>query len=459
MNKFKMLLLSGILLASQPAWAYHNFFFRSANDITSGILDSLRLDASSVTMRGNSWDDQVDASTTALRNDFNLSTGIISAQLALVDVSGVPQTYQIIIGTLTSRGVHIASNTEDGLQEAVRQLCGAANATTCYGGNIFFKQGRYLIGEATIPANVHVYAVPGTSVTWMAGSGANGTNTITNYGWIEGINHDGRLASIASWPYMNLKSGSKWTNFTAVNWNTASNINSKIFQLEQATNVVINGFISNINIPAVVTAQNDSAPFAIKYSSDVDMVLNTGSCRSYQQNSGAFRIEGSARIKLHDSRWDNAGGAWIGIQNQNIDIEIRNNFMNITQDNDGSGAISLAGVGNNPVTQGSTGTVIAENRFLVSFAGTGNPIINFGQNGGAKMAVVRGNEIISAQDLSGANFVFAVTRGVAVVGTLFQHNRVYNRGPGTGLSLVSDGGSNTNFTGATGGNYVNNIQQ
>lgn len=436
----KFLIALGILGFTGKAFATHLQGLNASN-ISIGTLDSARLDPSSVTMYGP-----------------NIPISAIAGVVNFTNTGVKP--YSIVLGTLTALNVDIASNTESGLSDAIALLCGSSNTVSCpSGGTIFMKPGIYSINIATIPANIHVYAVPGSSVVWLAGSGSAGSNTITNYGWIEGIDHNGRNASIASWPYMRLMTGSKWTNFTGTNWNMASNINAKIFQVEQASNVVVNGSMSNFNIPAVVAAQNDSAPFAVKFSSDVDVVLNTNGCKAYQTNSGAFRIEGSARIKLHDSRWPDAGGAWIGIQNQNIDIEIRNNFMNINADNDGSGAISLAGVGSNPVTQGSTGTVIAENRFMVSSAGTGNPIINFGNTGGAKMAVVRGNDVVSAQDLNGANFVFIVTRGTSVVGLLAQHNRLYNRGPGTGLSFIGDSGTGTNFTGATGGNYTNSVQQ
>lgn len=53
MNKLKKLFLTlAIMVSAQPAFAYHNFFFRDAGDIISGILNNFRLDASSVTKLG-----------------------------------------------------------------------------------------------------------------------------------------------------------------------------------------------------------------------------------------------------------------------------------------------------------------------------------------------------------------------------------------------------------------------
>ena len=41
---------------SSNAFSYHNFFFRDAGDITSGLLPNARLDPTSVTLQGNQID-------------------------------------------------------------------------------------------------------------------------------------------------------------------------------------------------------------------------------------------------------------------------------------------------------------------------------------------------------------------------------------------------------------------
>ena len=115
--KLKALLVLGTMLVSQTGWAYHNFFFRSANDITSGILNPLRLDPSSVTMQGNSFRgeplsttlDSFAASTQALL--LSVSTSSAKASALAIDTGTLQslalkqRVYEVLVGTPGMTGV------------------------------------------------------------------------------------------------------------------------------------------------------------------------------------------------------------------------------------------------------------------------------------------------------------------------------------------------------------------
>lgn len=93
-NQFKIFLFGCFVFSAlvfsewNEVQGYHNFFFRSANDITSGILNNARLDNSSVTKQGNTFNGAnqlIQADGNGLVNNSDLDTSSITKRGQLRD--------------------------------------------------------------------------------------------------------------------------------------------------------------------------------------------------------------------------------------------------------------------------------------------------------------------------------------------------------------------------------------
>ena len=108
----KGLYLLAILFLTVPLWAGHRRYFRSADDINSGTLNSARLDASSVTLRGSQpVDSQANGSPQGAFNTINWGNNLtpaLSNGIVTVDATGGGGTSAISTGTLSTLTAHYA---------------------------------------------------------------------------------------------------------------------------------------------------------------------------------------------------------------------------------------------------------------------------------------------------------------------------------------------------------------
>jgi len=196
-------------------YGYHNFFFRSAADLTSGILQNERLDNSSITKQGNT------ILLTSL--DSRITNIEISTSVAR-------RSYNIVIGSLTALAadVDIASDTADGLREAVRRLTTLVNPTTGY-GSILYRTGSYFFNGATVPSGISVYALDRSSVVWNMASTSSGIAVC--YGNIDGITFS---FNNLAWTSVGIEAstGCKMTNITVINGGNMSATAERLY-LEQ----------------------------------------------------------------------------------------------------------------------------------------------------------------------------------------------------------------------------------
>lgn len=140
MNKLKQIILGVAMLAwAQPAFAYHNFFFRDAGDIVTGILSGFRLDSSSITKLGptiNGDGREIDDNSLIGRN-IAFST-ILTTHVAF-SIAGL-RVYAIVIATDNTTGSPDLYGTDR------IPFAAAASSFNARGrGSVFVRRGTYTV--------------------------------------------------------------------------------------------------------------------------------------------------------------------------------------------------------------------------------------------------------------------------------------------------------------------------
>lgn len=435
MKNFKVLALSILTLGvSSPSWAYHNFFFRSANDITSGILDNRRLDVSSVTLRGNLWDDQVDASTTALTAVIAFSTSTLGALQRTYDVyagaPGNPNRMDTIIG---------GSESFDAILATPPVNARGLTINTTVHATIFISSGIYDVCGATIPQGVEIWATAGSSTVFRPTN--NVCRMFTVYGALHNITFDlqsrvkqGQMVSIASGGVVD---GFILNN--AENGDQATNLSLTNFMIEYATNVVLQG---KVNSYSGAPADNYRGGLVTVWqSTNVRINLDIRGGKYAANSKQTFFLRGSRNVTI-DGNFDETGGTFILEYGENKDIFIRG-YHHITQPYNQYIHIR-------PLEFGSisTGTVISA--VFYHDVATNLPLIDMQDETPLRINGVSVTGCTAYTNQSTFPSAFAIVR-TGTVRAVFTNNRVY------GMPFITDAGDNTQYTNLE--NFKDGIQQ
>ena len=442
------------LLWFNPVYGEH-LQIRNASNLTAGTLPNERLDKSSATMQGNVFNQadrllRLDGSGNVNLPGATFTGSVFSGNgsaLTGITFTGTRQkAYDIVIGTLgaTSADVDIASNTEDGIMEAVNRIAGSVNATIGH-GIIGIKSGLYTIKNATIPYGMTVVALG--SVTWQAER--TDVPMFTNYGRVSGINYDFKSDSMTMTnKVISLKSNSRLENFQIFRSSSLSDTlgSGKKCQVcvEQSSNVVIQGKIWNITN----TLAKNGASIYISSSQKVDMKIDIATYTQQNVENCVFLLENSTDIAIHDSIFDSAGGRFIALEGPGKNYFIERNYFRFNNAAAGSnaGLLSMdprfwgATVPNDGVMI-STAILVANNRIEVASTGAGRIVVAGGP--------VHGLTLLS-------NFVYGSLPDTTYTGTFFLITGTSVRGvrcignniiSGTN-SYIVDNGQGTNCTGS-----------
>lgn len=163
--------------------------------------------------------------------------------------------YALVVGTLGVSGVDLATQTADGFNEAIRRVAGSASVAQAIGlgGTILFRPGTYTVNEATVPAGVTLYALPGSSVTFISTSAYS---ALTIYGTIENIHIN--LASSAvsqiQGRMVDMRSHSRFKGSIQMSRGQQTNIGAQIGIVNSSQVVVDVEVSSAIGVAAAVRA-------------------------------------------------------------------------------------------------------------------------------------------------------------------------------------------------------------
>lgn len=163
------IILSVVALWKQDAFAYHNFFFRSANDITQGVLDPNRVSPTTFTLQGNqvqiatvaaglqSLVSAVAATTGGFVNQGGNNSGVIFSSMTNgLIVAGTGN--QNVVSSSMTIGLILAGNGNSGVVSSTMIAGNQTNLTT--NGN-----GVTLGNVNTLSASLGDLTVNGTTAT------------------------------------------------------------------------------------------------------------------------------------------------------------------------------------------------------------------------------------------------------------------------------------------------------
>lgn len=435
----KIVFVFGVLVfATSQAHAVHNLIFRDASSLTTGTVNNSLLDNSSITKRGNDWDDQIDASTTSLRSIVLIAT---------TSIGQLKRDYDLYVGTPGTVGtVDVIANETNSFNSAFASVPVNARGltiNTSAHATIFVSPGIYDVCGATIPQGVSVWATPGSSTVFRPTSDV--CRMFTVYGELhnvildlQGRAHAGQIVSVAT--------GGVVTGFTVEN---ADSINQAAvnqyttFMVEYATNVRIEGTFNSY----AGTSQDNyrGGLVTVWYSSNVYINLKVKGGRYDATGRQSFFIAGSREVTI-DGDYQRVGGRMILSYGGNKDIFIRGKY-HITGGHEGFILIKPAEFG-----RASTGTYISAH-FIHDVNDTSSIIdLNDGSPDFPLDGVsITGCTAITTQGAGSTPSPFVTVRANNAR-VIFTNNRLYGM-----ASFISDSGNSTQYQ--TLGNFLNGILQ
>lgn len=402
-----------LLLASQPAWGYHNFFFRSADDITSGTLDPHRVDPSSFTMQGNAFQlDQVpglNSSTQTLLTMIS-TTGVqvdnISLSTTQIVTSIPPRFYEVVVGTAGMPNVDFTIVRSSDLWAPLTKLNanGLTLSTTGY-GKMVFVGGPFDFARATKPAGV-VWEMVGVSSGLVPSvDGTTGTIlTVYGDGYTPGLINfriDGSSQSGYSGEKIVLATGAVVNGLRVVNFPNVSRaaVQSNLIYVRGSTdasrgNVVVNDLqMDNFSGRNEVTNNGDGASIYIFNSSGVYFNrphLGRWTKQSAVANASVWGFAQSANWHIRDGIFENAYNEFMVLNGGNARWNIAGNVFHGNGPASGTGGI-ISGYGQQ-FGGTSTGTIVG-NTFILE-RNAGSPVIRLVQSAFPTNGTVIANNII-----------------------------------------------------------------
>ena len=436
-KKFYITIILLTFFLTQEGESYHNFFFRRAEDITSGILPNARLDASSVTLQGNIY------FLSNFSDRITTLEGSTSTRLRL--------NYNIVIGSLTALNVDIASNTADGLREAVRILTGLPNSTTGY-GSILYRTGTYNFNGATVPHGVSVYATDKSSVVWRLADVSS--QIVVCYGNIDGIRFSFNAAT-SSWVSAGIEasSGCKITNASIVEVGTQpALVGASIFRTNLSTDVHVSAEFLDYKIGNVSDGETTPAAIEIVNSKNVTYTVKMSSPILSTSAGVTFMVSGSSDVYIQDGYFGGVTGRFIYFAPGNRRTYIRRNTINLVGSHNSSAYIGWLDL----ATTVSSITVVTDNIIIYRFSNSPSNFDTFLVTGGSARAsgLVIANNYITA-DIGASPTLFTLTNTVTARAILL--NNIVQDAMGSVFTFISDSGASTQFV--ANDNMFNGVEQ
>ena len=363
-----------VLLLANPAAAYHNFFFRSADDITSGTLDSARLNPSSVTLQGNSINISTVASGhQALKDNVDISTALLTIR---ANSAEKVRFFDVTICTLGVVGCDIASNTEDGWNAALNliQARGLTDSTTAF-GTIRLVGWPFDYWGATVPRGVTMQGVSGSSVTFMPHV-STGT-IITNYGTIQDITVDLSSAVGYTGHKFVLSTGSVTNNLFIKNGIPSRGGNINLILVSRSSNVTVNDLkLDRYSGTLDAIGVGTNAPIYIEGSTAVyfnrPVFMKLSRAQATDDTSG-FGILNTSQLVIRDGIFQQIGGIFIQLDSNVRNAVIERNRFHLTAA--GHAAIGYLGFRGNTSALSIASAAVTSNQFFHHPGASNIPII------------------------------------------------------------------------------------
>ena len=360
--------------------------------------------------------------------------------------------YRIVVGTLTAADVDIASDTVDGLNEALRRLgaAGLTDSTTAV-GFIFYKEGLYRITGATIPAGITVFSAIGSSTVWSVNVTTHQMAVI--YGKIDGLTFDIAVANYTT-DMLVFKNNSQLRNFKIEGGkNLDPNVErSSIFSIKNTSNVVIqNGDLGIMANGADQIELGQGSSIEIYFSSHIvldNLYIKEHIPSGGSQTNGVIGISTSTDVTVKRLFVERSGDIFLGIHGAK-EIYIEDNSFFITKTGDARGYLGIWDDG----VASSTGVIFNRNKFVVTNQNSGK-LIAIGQcDDGAQGFKVNG-VVISNNFVTGgvAGWTFVKTCNADAINTVLLGNNVFNAN-----TFITDSGVGTKYTGND--NFFNGVEQ
>lgn len=427
------LILALVFAMKNNAECYHNFFFRSADDITSGTLDPARLDPSSVTLQGNNF--------------------------ILDNLNYVDKPYDIVVGTPGATGIDLEITEAADINTAITRA--GVN------GTVFFRTGVYPVGTTRINADgVSLLAAPGSSVVWRVTDGTAQMLKITN-ATVDGVKIDAYGTGITT-NFIDVSTGGRFTNFdlygSSQNPTGDNTYRFSTISVNGSTDVVIQGTMREFYLNQDAGAnEGENANIKVFNSTGVTISLTAIPFKHYKGGTfGAgnnvwnfIHTVRSNNVKVVDGTYKNFGGTILRIGSKSSDVFFERNKVEISTwtpvASFGDGVISFEnrtdGVG--PYT--STGTIsISYNSISVSTNGAGGFGGNFiwvganGDNASVNGVIVSNNSMTFNRALAPGPALSTMrfaTIAATSHGTILRDNYVDGV-----TAFIADSGENTVYT-------------
>lgn len=371
--------------------------------------------------------------------------------------SNVTKPFQVVWGTFTAVGVDTGNANSTGFAAALA-LCGSAglvrgSTAAC---SIAMQPGLYYLNGTTVPENVSLYGVPGSSTIIVA------TNTAMSVMWIygraEGLTFDlGQLNFTGQ--MVATKGSGQLVNSRIVGANNQNPTQAGSCALcvigSSNTTAIKNVEMRDVLAQPGINIVGDLAPFMMSDSTNTTIDGLTISTITPANNSGAMAFQRNRGVKFVNGFFPFAGGMFMEVQGGNQGFELAYNKFVINQPGpsasfDQGGIVLFYQTNNIPI---STGIWVHNNDFIIEKdfnlgAGglQGVKLINFGSGNGANQAcssgaVIEANHVINLvqPSISVSTLVFIAntkTFSTKIIGNVID-----------GANLVSDAGLQTKLLG------------
>ena len=254
-----LIIIAGLISLRWPTnvESYHNFFFRNADDITSGTLGNARLDNSSVTKRGP------------------LTDGLQVLVVASITATGQITSTTGFIGPMNSGGA--ASTFDVVTVDSMTSIGTISSSSTILGGGFYGGGGLSSLGTLVNRSWTHFNG----SATFDSGVRFEADQTFNN---TSQFNQDIVLASSLSY------SGS-------ANINANASLNINIDADNDSSAAALQVYTNNVNgLGTLLYVLNEAGNFSV-LSGSVTVAQSSVAARGFVATSGGYRFaDGTAMI-------------------------------------------------------------------------------------------------------------------------------------------------------------------
>lgn len=404
----------------------------------------------------------MDPLITAIKGSVQIvgSTGPAGPQGA----QGLSRNYGVTIGTLGVQGVNYASNTINGLNQALSDLGSSMMSTNTVPVTIFFKDGVYdMTGSSNGKGNL-LWGVPGSSGVIFVINDDSKT-IVTNYGHLSGINVDAGSRTFTS-ALINMKDNSEYDNFIIRGaQNQINRDGSAIINTYQSTHTRVHDGLFKEYIGAAGSSyEGQNGAVRTEFSTDTYHYRLTFSSIAVRSNTEALNPYRNVWVTVNSIGSRIEDSIFEGARSLSVDFNIggwnnaakRNKFYigaGAERDGPNYGVITLDSDGS-PAQGSSTMTWVDSNEFIFVSTGPGGGgsscIRSRSIPTGIWAGILITNNVVSS--IVRTNWYFYRQVGGSVFNAVLKDNTVYNM-----EFCFADSGTGTIWTSA--GNTCNGILQ